>query len=76
MEANQQNALQYLQDIGKPKSEGYVSFFNGQPEGWSADPDVTTYQPGVVVVNIQTGERRVAKGGNEYNGAQRWEPLP
>ena len=51
---------------------GYVVIYRGKPFGWAANPDVTTYCPGVLAVP-NNGAILIAKGGDDSNGAEVWE---
>lgn len=57
------------------ESGGVVIVFEGEVEGWSNElRNPAHWQPGCVAVEVN-GACWIATGGNEYHGAERWEPV-
>lgn len=53
---------------------GVVVIFNGKVDGWVhklRDPD--HWVPGCIAVD-ESGAQWISVGGDDYNGAERWEP--
>jgi hypothetical protein len=56
-------------------TEGWVIFYSGKPFGWNATLNpANEYRPGCLAINAN-GELRMASGGNNENGAERWEEI-
>lgn len=55
---------------------GYVIFHEGEAVGWKhflERPE--SQEPGCIAMD-ESGNQWIAAGGNTYNGALRWDPLP
>lgn len=56
--------------------EGYVVFFDAKAIGWTAHLHYPkSWMPGTIAIGPKN-QQFVARGGDEYNGADRWEALP
>jgi len=61
----------YREEMGF--SGGLVIFFGSEIAAWVKDLNGRcTYVPGCIAVD-ETGNEWVALGGNDYDGAERWE---
>jgi len=57
-------------------STGWVMVYGSTVEGWSLnEPRPTSWKPGTVAINAQN-IAMIAKGGNDYDGAECWESEP
>src|SRR5690606_18442474 len=69
-------ALDYVRANNLPAS-GWVCFHLGRAVGWSAEkPRLESIVPLTIVVNVETGIRDVARGGDSENGAEYWDSDP
>ena len=58
-----------------PERKGFVIFWLMQVTAWTLDlEDPKRWSPGCIAINSE-GALWEAKGGNEQDGAERWEPL-
>lgn len=54
---------------------GYVVTFNGAVSGWTATlGNPGAWMPGCIAID-EAGGQWVAKGGSDYDGAERWEAI-
>ena len=68
-------ARTWLEDCDRDHLEGYVVIFNGVVAGWKRELDNPQgWEPGCLAVSPE-GEVFQAVGGNDYDGAQAWQPL-
>jgi hypothetical protein len=79
---SRKQALAYMKewdirgDVADPGGHaGYVAFWNDKPCGWALMPKPTSYRPGVVIVDVQTGAQFIGTGGSFGAGCERWEQL-
>lgn len=57
------------------ESGGVVVIFEGEVQGWCDElRNPEHWQPGCIAVDVNGG-CWVATGGNEYDGAQFWQPI-
>lgn len=55
---------------------GFVIFFAGQACGWSCDlPEPYRNRPGCIALNLETGAKHEASGGNYQDGHAGWHLL-
>jgi hypothetical protein len=72
----QEKAKVFREQYDKLHSGGYVVFFRGQPVAWKLWLDHPSgWEPGCVAID-DSGKQWVAAGGDAYQGAARWEPVP
>lgn len=71
-----QLARQYRQGEGSDYEGGVVIVFQDQVGGWVNElRDPQLWEPGCIAVDLE-GNQWVATGGNDYDGAVRWEAIP
>ena len=66
-------AKQYIQERGYPG--GVVLFFEGEQYGWkNALRNPESEKPGAIAIDSE-GNQWKAVGGDDYNGAEKWEAI-
>jgi len=54
---------------------GFVMFYGSEITGWSKEfPRSEAYVPGVIAIDA-IGTEWVATGGDDYDGAEKWEQV-
>lgn len=62
-------------DAAECMASGVVLVFDGEAYGWKNTlRDPQHERPGAMAVDVE-GRVWIAKGGNDYDGAERWEPV-
>jgi len=70
-----EKAADYRKETGEGM-QGYVIFFDGEISGWTVALHYPkSWTPGCIAIGPEN-EQFVARGGDEYNGADHWEALP
>lgn len=69
-------ADQYRQNERPDLRGGVVVIFDNGVAGWMNElRDPLHWEPGCIAIN-EAGQKWVSVGGNAYDGAERWEPVP
>lgn len=67
-------AATWRETMGYIGKGGVVVVFDGVANGWMNElRDPQNWQPGCIAAD-EAGNVWIAQGGNDYDGAERWEP--
>jgi len=75
MQTNLQLAIEFKNKINaKSLDGGYVIIYNNEAVSWMATlHDPRRQAPGCIAID-EHGVEHIATGGNDYDGAESWEP--
>lgn len=64
---------QWLTANGKPRASGYVTIWKKRCVAWHLmPPEPSTFEPGVLLLNLTTHKYLIGTGGDKEFGAERW----